>query len=50
MVGRTSDYTDDERTVFVESGGAAADLDRDLVAALADGAELTLRLEVIPGE
>ncbi|PSQ56709.1 DUF371 domain-containing protein [Halobacteriales archaeon SW_8_68_21] len=50
MVGRTSDYTDDERTIFVESEGAAADLDRDLVAALADGADLTLRLEVVPAE
>ncbi|TKX73789.1 DUF371 domain-containing protein [Halorubrum sp. GN11_10-6_MGM] len=50
MVGRTSDYTDDERTIFVDGDGAAADLDRDLVAALADGAELTLRLEVDPIE
>ncbi|WP_049906346.1 DUF371 domain-containing protein [Halorubrum tebenquichense] len=50
MVGRTSDYTDDERTIFVDGEGAAADLDRDLVAALADGADLTLRLEVIPAE
>jgi hypothetical protein len=48
MVGRTSDYTDDERTVLVDGDGAAADLDRDLVAALADGAALTLRLEVDP--
>ncbi|GAA0554381.1 DUF371 domain-containing protein [Halorubrum ejinorense] len=50
MVGRTSDYTDDERTVLVDGDGAAADLDRDLVAALADGAALTLRLEVDPAE
>ncbi|WP_424014663.1 DUF371 domain-containing protein [Halorubrum xinjiangense] len=50
MVGRTSDYTDDERTIFVDGDGAAADLDRDLVAALADGADLTLRLAVEPGE
>ncbi|VTT87708.1 Uncharacterized protein MJ0206 [Halorubrum sp. DM2] len=50
MVGRTSDYTDDERTIFVGGEGAAADLDRDLVAALADGADLTLRLEVTPTE
>ena len=50
MVGRTSDYTDDERTIFVDGDGAAADLDRDLVAALADGANLTLRLEVEPAE
>ncbi|MFB6219659.1 MAG: DUF371 domain-containing protein [Halobacteriaceae archaeon] len=45
LVGRTSTYVDD-RTVLVEADGAAADLDRALVAALADGAELTLRLEV----
>lgn len=48
MVARTSDYTDDERTVLVDADGAAADLDRDLVAALADGASVTLRLEVDP--
>ncbi|KDS90912.2 hypothetical protein FK85_08445 [Halorubrum saccharovorum] len=50
LVGRTSDYTDDERTIFVDGDGAAADLDRDLVAALAEGAPLTLRLEVDSGE
>ncbi|ELZ36528.1 hypothetical protein C471_14455 [Halorubrum saccharovorum DSM 1137] len=50
MVGRTSDYTDDERTIFVDGDGAAADLDRDLVAALAGGAPLTLRLEVESAE
>ncbi|WP_200530567.1 DUF371 domain-containing protein [Halorubrum sp. LN27] len=50
MVGRTSDYTDDERTIFVDGDGAAADLDRDLVAALAAGAPLRLRLEVEPAE
>ncbi|WP_128905503.1 DUF371 domain-containing protein [Halorubrum amylolyticum] len=50
MVGRTSDYTDDERTIFVDGDGAAADLDRDLVDALAEGAPLTLRLEVDPAE
>ena len=50
MVGRTSEYTDDERTVLVGGDGAAADLDRDLVAALADGADLTLRLAVEPAE
>jgi hypothetical protein len=42
---RTSDYVDD-RTVLVGADGAAADLDRDLVAALADGADLTLTLRV----
>ena len=45
VVVRTSDYVDD-RTVAVGADGAAADLDRDLVAALADGAELTLTLRV----
>ena len=48
MVGRTSDYTDDERTILVEADKAAADLDRDLVASLAAGAECRLRLEVEP--
>ncbi|WP_418280417.1 DUF371 domain-containing protein [Halorubrum sp. DTA98] len=46
MVGRTSEYTDDERTILVDADAAAVDLDRDLVAALADGAAATLRLEV----
>ena len=45
IVGRTSDYVDD-RTVLVEADRAAADLPRDLVDALADGAELRLRLTV----
>jgi hypothetical protein len=45
VVGRTSDYVDD-RTIMVEADAAAADLDRDLVAALADGADLTLTLTV----
>lgn len=45
LVGRTSDYVDD-RTVFVGADGAAADLDRDLIDALADGAALTLTLTV----
>jgi hypothetical protein len=45
-VGRTSDHVDD-RTVLVGADAAAADLDRDLVAALADGAgaRFTLRVE-----
>lgn len=47
LVGRTSDHTDD-RTVFVGANGAAADLDRDIVAAVADGATLTLTLTVEP--
>ncbi|MFO8114971.1 MAG: DUF371 domain-containing protein [Halorubrum sp.] len=46
MVGRTSDYTDDERTIFVDADGAAADLSRDLVDALAAGAPVALRLDV----
>ena len=45
LVGRTSEYVDD-RTVLVEADRAAADLPRDLVEALADGAELRLRLTV----
>ena len=42
---RTSDYVDD-RTVMVGADAAAGDIDRDLVAALADGADLTLTLTV----
>ena len=45
LVGRTSTHVDD-RTAMVEAGKAAADLDRDLVAALADGAALRCTLEV----
>ncbi|MFB6184833.1 MAG: DUF371 domain-containing protein [Haloarculaceae archaeon] len=44
-VCRTSEYVDD-RTVMVDADAAAADLDRDLVAALADGAAATLTLTV----
>jgi hypothetical protein len=47
-VGRTSDHVDD-RTVMVDADAAAADLDRDLVAALAEGAELRLTLRVLVG-
>jgi hypothetical protein len=50
MVGRTSDYTDDERTILVDADGAAADLDRDLVDALAAGAPVALRLDVDTAE
>jgi hypothetical protein len=46
-VVRTSEYVDD-RTVMVGADTAAADLDRGLVAALADGAELTFELTVSP--
>lgn len=45
LVCRTSDYVDD-RTAMVGAGAAAADLDRDFVAALADGAALRLTLSV----
>ncbi|WP_336025478.1 DUF371 domain-containing protein [Halobellus salinisoli] len=44
-VGRTSDYVDD-RTVLVGGSAAAGDLDRDLVDALADGADLRFELVV----
>ena len=45
LVGRTSDYVDD-RTVMVGADKSAGDLDRRLVDALADGADLTLTLSV----
>ena len=45
LVARTSTYVDD-RTVMVEADTAAADVDRDLVAALADGADLEVVLRV----
>ncbi|THE63562.1 DUF371 domain-containing protein [Salinadaptatus halalkaliphilus] len=44
-VGRTSEYVDD-RTVVLEADCAADGIDRALVAALADGAELTATLRV----
>jgi len=44
-VVRTSTYVDD-RTVAVGADAAATDLDREMVAALADGAALTLTLAV----
>jgi len=44
-VGRTSDYVD-ERTVVVGAEFAAEGFDRDLVDALADGADLTVTLTV----
>lgn len=47
LVGRTSEYVDD-RTVFVGADGAATDLDRALIDALATGASLTLTLTVEP--
>jgi len=42
---RTSDYVDD-RTVMVGADAASGDVDRELVAALADGADLTMTLSV----
>ena len=45
MVARTSTYTDD-RTVMVDADAAAADIDRELVAALADGATATIEFRV----
>ena len=47
LVGRTSDYVD-ERTVLVGADGAAADLDRSVVRALSEGADLVMRLRVEP--
>jgi hypothetical protein len=47
FVCRTSEYVDD-RTVMVGADRAAADLDRDLVTALARGDDLTVRLRVDP--
>ena len=45
MVARTSTYTDD-RTVMINADAAAADIDRGLVAALADGATATVEFRV----
>lgn len=45
LVARTSAYVDD-RTVLVDADAAAADVDRGLVDALADGATMTVRLRV----
>jgi hypothetical protein len=47
MVGRTSTYVDD-RTIMVDADGAAESIDRDVVAALADGADARVVLEVDP--
>ncbi|MFD1562113.1 DUF371 domain-containing protein [Haloarchaeobius amylolyticus] len=44
-VGRTSDYVDD-RTIMVGAEFAAEGFDRNLVAALADGAEATVTITV----
>jgi hypothetical protein len=45
MVGRTSEYVDD-RTIMVGADAAAADVDRALVDALADGADFECVIEV----
>ena len=45
MVFRASEYVD-ERTVMVSADASAEDLDRDLVAELASGADLTVTLRV----
>ncbi|WP_330631087.1 DUF371 domain-containing protein [Halocatena halophila] len=45
MVLRTSEHTDD-RTLLVGADKAASDLDRELIAALADGADLTVTITV----
>jgi hypothetical protein len=44
-VCRTSEHVDD-RTVMVEADAAAADVDRDVVAALAEGVPLTVTISV----
>ncbi|OVE83259.1 DUF371 domain-containing protein [Natronolimnobius baerhuensis] len=44
-VGRTSEYVDD-RTIMLEAEFAAEGFDRDLVAALADGADVTVTITV----
>ncbi|ELY48160.1 MULTISPECIES: DUF371 domain-containing protein [Natronorubrum] len=45
LVGRTSEYVDD-RTIMNDAPFAAEGFDRDLVAALADGAEATVTITV----
>ncbi|WP_232701026.1 DUF371 domain-containing protein [Halobacterium wangiae] len=45
FVARTSTYVDD-RTVLVDADKAAEDVDRDLVAALEEGADLTATFRV----
>lgn len=49
LVGRTSQYVDD-RTVMIDADAAAGDVPRPLVATLADGAALELRLRVAAGD
>jgi hypothetical protein len=45
LVGRTSTYVDD-RTIMLEADRAAADVDRELVCALASGEPVTIVLRV----
>lgn len=45
LVGRTSTYVDD-RTIMVEADAAAADIDADLIEALAEGASVSMELVV----
>ena len=45
LVGRTSEYVDD-RTIMNDAPFAAEGFDRDLIAALADGAEATVTISV----
>jgi hypothetical protein len=45
LVCRTSEYVDD-RTVMIGADGAAVDVGRELVAALADGADLRVTFRV----
>jgi len=47
MVGRTSTYVDD-RTLCVDADGAAAAVPRELVDALADGADVRVVVDVDP--
>ncbi|WP_436934659.1 DUF371 domain-containing protein [Halovenus marina] len=49
LVGRTSEYVDD-RTVMVDADSPALGIDREMVEALAAGAELRLRLSVDPAD
>lgn len=44
-VVRTSTYIDD-RTVAIQAEGAATDIDREMISALAEGAELVMTLRV----
>ena len=48
-VGRTSEYVD-ERTILLEADHAAKGFDRDLVGALADGADVTVTITVSAGD